>query len=417
MRDKITNFVLNIIHKIKTHWEGSTIRASRLRKFKKKSRGISIAAQIVAIWYLFVFTGSYLTTHTGAYFNDIEVIDNFLGADAEFPGDSEEWDRSSLKFTGIAGYCTPDFEGQIYSELANVGDAMAGPTKFYLYKVGLNESGPNQKNPGELLYEGEVPPLPGQDSNSNKTMLIYTPDLNKLSPGKYKFKADQRPNHGNPNNDPNKEKDQDVWGTKEITITQEDIDNCKGITAIVPEAETPSKLEITNLKELHGFDSINLSWKNPEEKEFDFVKIYRNGTLIANNLTRNSFEDKNLKPASEYEYKLTVVNKSGDESDGVIISVKTEEKITEDKQPPEEVNSVSLSSNENNEEIEITWTNPKDQDFSHVKIYKDNVFLGENREGKLLDKPTEPSHVYKITTVDESGNESEGVTVSFSKTD
>ena len=39
-----------------------------------------IAAQIVAIWYLLILTGSYLTTDTGAYFNDVEVIENSFHA-------------------------------------------------------------------------------------------------------------------------------------------------------------------------------------------------------------------------------------------------------------------------------------------------------------------------------------------------
>ena len=116
MRKTITNFVLDTIHKRKTEWEGSIIRSSRLRKFKKRSKSISIAAQIIAIWYLFIFAGSYLTSYTGAYFNDIETIENFLGAADEFPRDPDvpdEWDRSSLSFTNVGGFCTQGFDGKL----------------------------------------------------------------------------------------------------------------------------------------------------------------------------------------------------------------------------------------------------------------------------------------------------------------
>ena len=46
------------------------------------------AAQIVAIWYLLIISGSYLTTDTGAYFNDVEVIENSFHA---------KWDENSSR--------------------------------------------------------------------------------------------------------------------------------------------------------------------------------------------------------------------------------------------------------------------------------------------------------------------------------
>ena len=68
----------------RTNEEGSTIRKTRLRKFKNKSKKLLIAAQLVAIWYLLIVSGSYLTTNTGAYFNDVEEISGTIIAAEDF---------------------------------------------------------------------------------------------------------------------------------------------------------------------------------------------------------------------------------------------------------------------------------------------------------------------------------------------
>lgn len=101
MRDKITNFVLNIIHNLrhtkhKAGWEGRTIRYSRLRKFKKKSRGLLIAAKIVALWYLLILSGSYLTADTGAYFNDVETVNQTINVAGNFC-DDDAWAETHKK--------------------------------------------------------------------------------------------------------------------------------------------------------------------------------------------------------------------------------------------------------------------------------------------------------------------------------
>ncbi|MDF2856928.1 MAG: amyloid fiber anchoring/assembly protein TapA, partial [Neobacillus sp.] len=229
MKNKITNFVLNTLHKkiqsiFRTNEEGRIIRKTRMKKFKPKGKKLVLAIQFVAVWYLLILTGSYLTTDTGAYFNDVEVIEEKLGAADDFDRNEvgEEWDRSSLSFSNFGGFCSKDYPGIIFSEIVNGGDQdMAGTTKYYLYRVDIGEDGPNKNNLGELIASGDVPILQGENSSQNKAILTFKPNLNEIKPGKYKFKADQRPNHGNPNNDPNKEKDHETWGP-EITVTEND---------------------------------------------------------------------------------------------------------------------------------------------------------------------------------------------------
>ena len=92
---KITNFVLNKLHKNNqtfsgTNKEGSNIRSSRLKKFRNKSKKMILAAQLVAIWYLLILAGSYLTTDTGAYFNDVEKISGTISVSDDYCRDANE---------------------------------------------------------------------------------------------------------------------------------------------------------------------------------------------------------------------------------------------------------------------------------------------------------------------------------------
>ncbi|AJY77334.1 hypothetical protein [Paenibacillus beijingensis] len=89
------------------------------------------------------------------------------------------WDKSSLSFTGQTSY-----SGGISATVQNKGSQMDGETVYELYRV---EKG-NPKN-GEIVALGIIKPLgPGETQQ-----LTYVPNL--LKPGKYIFKAYQRPGH------------------------------------------------------------------------------------------------------------------------------------------------------------------------------------------------------------------------------
>jgi predicted ribosomally synthesized peptide with SipW-like signal peptide len=89
MMNNVTNFVLNILRKnihslFRTNEGGSKIRKTRLKKSRKTCKGLLIAVQTVAVWYILILTGSYLTTDTGAYFNDVKKISGTITADEDF---------------------------------------------------------------------------------------------------------------------------------------------------------------------------------------------------------------------------------------------------------------------------------------------------------------------------------------------
>ncbi|WP_175492746.1 hypothetical protein [Bacillus sp. OK048] len=92
---KVANFVLNKLLKKtsqfnRTNEGGNTIRHTRLKRLKKKENIIVLfAAQIVAAWYILILTGIYLTTDTGAYFNDADSISGTISVSEDFCKDAE----------------------------------------------------------------------------------------------------------------------------------------------------------------------------------------------------------------------------------------------------------------------------------------------------------------------------------------
>lgn len=193
MLKKITNFVLNKLqmtnHPLnRTSEGGKPVRFKRIRKFKTKGKKLAIAAQLLAIWYLLIITGSYLTSDTGAYFNDVKVIENYFHAkwdEPEYSEDDGNWGKSSLKEVSIKGSC----ENGILARFTNTGESVNHElTKYEIYWI---EKG----NPkfGEIITTGNFP-IP----NKGEFFDIF---FKPLKNGIYKVKAYHETRHGNGNGD------------------------------------------------------------------------------------------------------------------------------------------------------------------------------------------------------------------------
>jgi predicted ribosomally synthesized peptide with SipW-like signal peptide len=129
MSKKVANFVLNTlrekIHSLnRTKVGGITIRKKRLKQFRKKSKGLVIVVQIVASWYILILTGSYLTTDTGAYFNDVEKISEKIITAENFCEEkgSEYWHKYCNDNAGIGnGPDTSDGDTGEHTDRDNPG--------------------------------------------------------------------------------------------------------------------------------------------------------------------------------------------------------------------------------------------------------------------------------------------------------
>lgn len=82
---------------------------------------------------------------------------------------------------------------------------------------------------------------------------------------------------------------------------------------------------------------------------------------------------------------------------------------TEDLMPPGEINNLNYETTENS--VTFTFDLPGDDDFSHVKVYQNDVLIKENVVDQSLNinnLKEETLYNFKFTTVDLEGNESTG---------
>ncbi|WP_158651470.1 amyloid fiber anchoring/assembly protein TapA [Mesobacillus jeotgali] len=181
MIKKFTNFILNIIHKRSAGGEGSTIRYSRSRKFRKRYVFFRKSLQVLLAWYLLIFTVIQLNSFTNAAFNDVEE----LQASIHVKWPIDEWDKSSLDFdvAGLerGGSCQPPV---VYAEIFNDGEDMTFSTwTWELFKVGKGQETKTPISP--LLESGEVPMIKAGEKGR-----IVTTKLQELpGEGQYRFKV------------------------------------------------------------------------------------------------------------------------------------------------------------------------------------------------------------------------------------
>ncbi|WP_325946237.1 amyloid fiber anchoring/assembly protein TapA [Heyndrickxia sporothermodurans] len=158
------------------------MRRLRVHRFGKKTKKLQLLVKLVAIWYIALFTGSYLTSNTGAYFNDTDDIKGTITA-GTWEVDDGKWDKSSLKFLGEKDQTIKScVKTTISAAIKNTGNNMKDTSKFEVYSAKKG----NPKD-GSKIGEGTIPKLA-----TNKSMnLIFA----VKEPGNYKFKALQRPGH------------------------------------------------------------------------------------------------------------------------------------------------------------------------------------------------------------------------------
>jgi YqxM protein len=156
-----------------------SIRYLRTRKHKTPIKKWKLLCQLMAIWYATTITTSFIDGSTGAYFNDQDHVTGVITA-----GTWSTWDKSSLTFPNKERnikMCPP---GEISASITNTGSSMEGTTEYEVYYAA---SGNPKK--GNKVSQGEIQPI----AEGNTALVKAT----ITKPGNYKFKALQRPGHGN----------------------------------------------------------------------------------------------------------------------------------------------------------------------------------------------------------------------------
>lgn len=169
---------------------------------------------------------------------------------------------------------------------------------------------------------------------------------------------------------------------------------------------------------------INLTY---QIKNQDYVKIYKDNKLIADNVTASSYTDKNIEENKTYVYKVVAVNEFGQSDSSVTIETTVD--------PPKQIEVTNLRAVPKDYRVDLSWTLPQYEDFHHVKIYRakkqepsnflmrmasffmasEPVFdpIFETNGTYLNDLTVLPDnqYTYKLTSVDTNDVESDGITI------
>lgn len=192
-----------------------------------------------------------------------------------------------------------------------------------------------------------------------------------------------------------------------------------------------SPSNVTNLVIIPKNTQVNLSWTNPTDVWFSKVKVVRNtkrqpvnvqdGTEIYEG-KNSSFIDTALTNGNRYYYGVYALDSVSNVSTGVFDSVKPNTTLT----APAEISSFNYE--RLTDKVVLKWTNPTDTDFKEIIIVKNDVRtpISITDGTRIYDgapikqysdiRQTDVSslYYYKIFTVDEEGNISNGIVCTVS---
>lgn len=161
---------------------------------------------------------------------------------------------------------------------------------------------------------------------------------------------------------------------------------------------------VTNINAIATKDTVSLTWINPKSTDLDHILV--DGVDVAKS---TSHVIKNLESNKTYKKDIVAVYKDGTQ---IIASVSFTTEEATDKEPPKNVSSISV--NPGIDFMELSYTLPVDDDFSHVDIYRDGKYLSKSTESTYMDinLVQDTVYTYKVVSVDEAGNQSVGQTIS-----
>jgi len=152
----------------------------------------------------------------------------------------------------------------------------------------------------------------------------------------------------------------------------------------------------------------------------DLATDYSNGdnSLITNQSDTNPSDTANNSTSDSNTSNITSGTDTTNTSISGLTSGNATTTTTEDITPPQNVNNFNTQANGNN--VDVTWINPVETDFHHVKVCKattncdaltetcTGIYTGTNTT--FTDTNSDGTYCYKIFTYDSTGNASSGVT-------
>lgn len=165
-------------------------------------------------------------------------------------------------------------------------------------------------------------------------------------------------------------------------------------------------IAVDNIKVATDVNNAQLTFDNPDSVDFVRNEIFLDDEVFASNTTDTVFNFEDLK---EYvEYTVTVRSHY---IDGKYIDAVKKFRTKKDTKPPANVTDLTLTAAGSS--VILSWTNPTDEDFSHVRIYRNSVSLANDITDTTYTDDTIKTNVnysYRVVTIDKKGNQSNGVT-------
>ncbi len=274
------NYVLLNIHTVtsinhskvsKKRW-GDLLRSTRLRKFRKKYQPLIICFKAVIVLYMVIFSASYVTTDTVAYFDDTNVSAVTITAGTwEDEQDKDEKenvkdevkeeleDRSSLAFVDQEATASETCPAHMEVEVTNTGDGPMRTKGFY--EVYYVEDG-HPEDDGEKLsmedHEGTLEILKEEDTKK----LAYETSTS----GFYQFVIFQ--------DEDASEKDR-VWSEViEVVCEEEESEESEDETEQVEEDQREDKASEESVKDEESAEENNKDYneENTSEKNAESTK-------------------------------------------------------------------------------------------------------------------------------------------------
>jgi chitodextrinase len=165
---------------------------------------------------------------------------------------------------------------------------------------------------------------------------------------------------------------------------------------------------------------MRVDFTTPTNTDFDKYKVYKNGVLLetsAAGTAKNTLFQRTytgLTASTSYTWKVTGIDKYGNESPGASVTAST--KAPPDTTPPANVTNLTWTPDSYTTGT-LNWTPPADADLNGFNVYQGATKLN----GTLLTKTTtsfaisglteSTSYTWKIISVDATGNENNGSTV------
>lgn len=196
----------------------------------------------------------------------------------------------------------------------------------------------------------------------------------------------------------------------EITVQQ---------TQMITEDESiPPPVKDVSLDDPGIGDRLNIFWEKISYPNVEKIRIYRfedaegSGKLISElKISRENFTDKGLETGKIYYYLVKTVNKNNQES----TNAEKYSLAPKNIMPPGSPSDIKIK--QQGDKIELSWTNPEDNDLAYVYIYKseNQSMLGalsqtlEARAGQKLiwtdsSFTSYKEYYYSLAAVDNAGN-------------